>query len=131
MFDDTGVDGVVLESSAAFVFGANDTLLLLLAGELVTSLWKRCSGDVGCSEAFGDRASDSNDAAFRTSSSIFEPFSFLSILASLDSLGGLALPTLLPLGLRFAREASANAEANSVGSTFFFSEDDEDMLDAA
>ena len=60
------------------------------------------------------------------------------MLASLDSLGGVlappqhddeaALPTLLPPGLRLAREARANAEANSVGSTFFLLADDDDDL---
>jgi hypothetical protein len=137
LFDDTGVDGVVLDSSAAFVFGANDTLLLLLVGEEDTSscsLCECCSGESGCSEAFGDRVSDSKDAAFRTSSSSFESFSFLSVFASLDSLGGLSslvtLPALLPPGLRFAREASAKAEANSVGSTFFLSADDFGTVDA-
>ena len=119
-FDETGVDGAV-DSSAAFVLGAKDTLLLLLEGEVVSgSLWERGSGDAGWSEAFGDRVSDSKDAAFRTSSSFIESLSFLSVLASLDSLGGVAtLPTLLPPGLRLAREASANADASSVGSTFF------------
>jgi len=58
------------------------------------------------------------------------------VLASLDSLGGVltppqdndeaALPTLLPPGLRLAREARANAEANSVGSTFLLLSDDDD-----
>ena len=127
-FDDDGVDGV-LESSAALVFGAKDTLLLLLEGEAVTSSCSRCeswSGDGGCSEALGDRVSDSKEAAFRTSSSFF--LSFLSGCASRDSLGGVSavtLPTLLPPGLRFAREASAKAEANSVGSTFFLSEEED------
>ena len=132
--DVVGVDGT-LDSSADFVFGANDTLRLAFpAGEFTTveeALWSscslrdNCSGDKGCSEAFGERVSDSKDAAFRTSSSSFESV-FRMTLASLDSLGGVlipeALPTLLPPGLRLAREAKANAEANSVGSTFFLSD---------
>ena len=34
VFNDVGVDGVVVVSSAAFVFGANDTLLLVV-GEFI------------------------------------------------------------------------------------------------
>ncbi len=120
LLDETGVDGAF--ASDSFVFGAKDTLLL--PGEEVTSwsLWDRGSGDTGCSEAFGERVSDSKEAAFRTSSSFFESLSFLSITASRDSLGGVEA-TLRPPGLKLASEASANAEASSVGSTFFLSEE--------
>ena len=115
LLDETGVDGAF--TSDSFVFGAKDTLLLPGETAASWSLRDRGSGDTGCSEAFGERVSDSKDAAFRTSSSFFESLSFLSTTTSRDSLGGVDAPP----GLKLASEASAKAEASSVGSTFFLS----------
>lgn len=121
LLDETGVDGAF--ASDSFVFGAKETLLLPGEDERSWSRWDRGSGEIGCSEALGERVSDSKDAAFRTSSSFLEYVSFRSVMASRDSLGAEALPTLRPPGLRLASEASAKAEASSVGSTFFLSDE--------
>jgi hypothetical protein len=37
LFSFTGVDGVLVDSSPGFVFGANDTLLIPLVGEVIIS----------------------------------------------------------------------------------------------
>ena len=123
LLDEIGVDGAFVSDS--FVFGAKETLLLPGEDAISWSRSDRGSGETGCSEALGERVSDSKDAAFRTSSSFLEFLSFRSVVASRDSLGVESLSTLRPPGLRLASEASAKADASSVGSTFFLSDEAE------